>query len=234
MRIYMKLSDRLLQVAGMVSECDVVADIGTDHGYVPMYLVEQGRCKRAIAMDINRGPLERAAENIHREQLDEKIETRLSDGLDALNPNEANTIIVAGLGGELMVRILENGKDVLKTVEELILSPHSEWNYVRKHLIQNGYVIREEQMLLDEGKYYVVLKVTHGQEQEVYTEEEFSYGRYLIRGRHPILLEYLKKEHKKYSEILAGMMQHDTLQVKTRMEEIKNELQMIEKVLKKY
>lgn len=227
----MRLSERLQRVAGMVSECDTVADVGTDHGYVPMYLVGEGKCRRAIAMDINKGPLERAAENIQREQMEAQIETRLSDGLEALNPNEVHTIIVAGLGGELMVRILENGKDVLQTVEELVLSPHSEWKQVRKYLIQNRYIICEEQMLIDEGKYYIILKVRHGQETQPYTEEEFAFGRCLIAKRNPVLFEYLNKEYNKYTVIFEGMMAHDTAQVRTRREEIHVKLEQIEKVL---
>lgn len=105
----MQLSKRLAAVADMVTPGLVLADIGTDHAYIPIYLVEQQIIPRAIAADANRGPLARASAHIREHALEEKIETRLSDGLAAFSPEEAQSIVIAGMGGALTIRILENG-----------------------------------------------------------------------------------------------------------------------------
>jgi len=103
------LSKRLEQVASMVTKGNIIADIGTDHGYVPIYLVEKGICPKAYAMDINQGPIESAIKNIENYGLSEKIQAIKSNGLEKLEPEKADTIIIAGMGGELIVNILENG-----------------------------------------------------------------------------------------------------------------------------
>ena len=102
----LKISERLCTAASLVSEGNRLADVGTDHGYVPIYLLQQKRIPSAVAMDINRGPLERAKEHIRLYQLDEYIQTRLSDGVEALLPGEADTILIAGMGGGLVIHIM--------------------------------------------------------------------------------------------------------------------------------
>lgn len=228
----MKLSERLRKVAEMVPVCDVVADIGTDHGYVPIYLVKNGRCSQAIAMDVNEGPLERAQAHIQAEGLEQQIETRRSDGLEALNPGEVNTVVIAGLGGELMLRIMEQGRRVLDTVETCILSPHSEWKLVRVYLLEHGYIIEQEQMVADDGKYYIILKVRHGKEKDAYSDAEYLYGRYLLQEKNPTLINFLKKEFKKYQEILSGMENCHTPSVEIRRMEILQSLEQIEMIWK--
>ena len=102
----MELSKRLYAVAGLVTEGASVADIGTDHGYVPIYLVEEGIARKALALDVNRGPLERARMHIVGHGLGDKIETRLSDGLREIRPGEVDTIIVSGMGGPLTLSLI--------------------------------------------------------------------------------------------------------------------------------
>ena len=109
----MELSKRLYAVAGLVTKGASVADIGTDHGYIPIYLIEQGISPKAIALDINKGPLERARMHIVGHGLKDRIETRLSDGLEAVMPGEVDTMIAAGMGGGLIIKILTEGKEVL-------------------------------------------------------------------------------------------------------------------------
>ena len=119
----MELSKRLKAVADMVGTGSVLADIGTDHAYIPIWLVSRGSVPRAVAMDVNEGPLKRAQENILQNGLEEKIETRLSDGFKALAPGEADTAVIAGMGGGLTVRILKNGMEVVRSLKECILQP---------------------------------------------------------------------------------------------------------------
>ena len=133
-----KLSNRLLSVASFVTEGNVLADVGTDHGYIPIYLMQEGRIERAIAMDINAGPLERAKEHITQYGLETYIETRLSDGVAALTPGEADSILIAGMGGGLVLHILEEGETVCRQAKELILQPQSEIERVRVWLYNAG------------------------------------------------------------------------------------------------
>lgn len=129
-----KISERLTMAASLVSDGGVLADVGTDHGYVPIYLLQQKRIPRAIAMDINRGPLERAKEHSRLYGLEEYIDLRLSDGVNALKLGEADSILIAGMGGGLVMHILEDGKEVCHRAKELILQPQSELERVREFL----------------------------------------------------------------------------------------------------
>ena len=212
----MELSKRLSVVAGAVTPGNRVADIGTDHGYVPIYLLKKGNCPFAIAMDVNRGPLERAKEHIQKEGLSDVIQTRLSNGLEKLHPGEVDTIVIAGMGGDLICRILSAAPQVLKHCRELILQPQSEWFKVRHFLHAHGYKIEKEWFLKEDGKYYVILRAQavkkegSGDENTRKTlsyEDEFSYeyGRYLLDERNPVLLEYLKKEAEKKENIASAM-----------------------------
>ena len=119
----MQLSERMRRLTCLVTEGNRLADVGTDHGYVPIALVKAGRIPSAVAMDVNRGPLARARAHIRESGLSTYIETRLSDGLAQLEPGEAETVMIAGMGGMLTIRILENGAHCLDTVQELVLQP---------------------------------------------------------------------------------------------------------------
>ena len=153
-----KLSKRLLTVANMVTKGSVVADIGTDHGYLPIYLVQNNISEHVIAMDVNKGPLNKALLNIGQLHLENKIDIRLSDGLDNLEKDEANTVTICGMGGKLIAKILECGKNKISQDIELILSPQSEIQLFREYLLQNGYRIVKEDMIIDDGKFYVIIK----------------------------------------------------------------------------
>lgn len=200
----MQLSKRLETVARMVQSGGVVADVGCDHGFTSIFLVKKDLAKRAVAMDINPGPLERARKHIAQYEMEEQIETRLSDGLDGLAAGEADTILISGMGGALMRRILERGEDVVRSCRELVLSPQSENHLVREKIQESGFAIDREEMLFDQGKYYVVIHAVPG-EQHFSREEEYIYGRDLIDRKHPVLVEYLEKERNRLAGILERM-----------------------------
>lgn len=154
-----RLSKRLQAAADLVGECSTAADVGTDHGYIPVYLVAQGKARRAIAMDIKEGPLSRAREHIRQYGLEREIETRLSDGCLALKPGEADVIVIAGMGGALMQRILRMGEDAAKAAGKLVLQPQSEIPAFREFVLGQGYQITAEDMVLEDGKYYPMMAV---------------------------------------------------------------------------
>lgn len=229
----MELSKRLQTVADAIKGQGAVADIGTDHAYIPIYLILSGKTKHAIAMDVRKGPLLRARENIQAYQLEDKIETRLSDGLEKLDDKEVETIVIAGMGGALMARILGDGSHALCTKKELILQPQSELYKVRRQLHKMGYQIIKEKMLIDEGKFYTVIRAIDG--EEAYEREvEYDYGRYLLEQKNKILFQFLQKEMTSCEKIEANLRCHHTESAKRRLEELEREKQKLKEALSVY
>lgn len=224
----MQLSERLLAVAGLVTPGLRLADVGTDHGYIPLWLTEQGVIPGAIAMDVNQGPLERARENIRNHGLEEKIETRPSDGVAALRPGEAESVVIAGMGGCLMIKILEEGAEVLQTVKELVLQPQSDIDQVRRYLYAAGYQITKEKMILEDGKYYPMMHVVHGIEEQL-SDIEYLYGPCLLKKKDACLKTYLEKEGRTLKQIKEGLAKRGTPKAEERMEEIDEKLELLKK-----
>lgn len=167
----MELSKRMLAVAQMVPAGHVAADVGCDHGFVSIYLVKNGICPHVYAADVRTGPLERAKEHIAASGLASRITAVLSDGLKEVpagdmtegggtggSPPEADVVIAAGMGGRLTIRILSDVPQKTGKLTWVILEPQSEVWLVRQWLLENGFVIVEEAMVLEEGKYYPVIK----------------------------------------------------------------------------
>lgn len=158
----MLLSDRMRAVVGLVQPCKSIADIGCDHGYVSMELVRSNICRHVIAMDINKGPLERAKQNIADYEMQEYIQLRLSDGTCALQQGESEGIICAGMGGKLVISILEQGKELIREMSQVILQPQSELNEVRSYLREHGFLIDKEDIVYEDGKYYPMMRALPG------------------------------------------------------------------------
>lgn len=229
----MELSKRLQAVADLVSEGQVVADIGCDHGYIPIYLLETGKCKKAIAMDINQGPLLRAKEHVALYGLQDEIETRLSDGVKALSVGECDCVIVAGMGGALAVKIMVEGEEVFRSLREFILQPQSELAKVRRYLCENGYCVIAENMVLEDGKYYPMMKVKSGM-SEPYTQVELRYGKNLLKQKHPVLKHFLEKEVETKEMILNHLESESGAHIESRKEELEKELFLAKEALKVY
>lgn len=229
----MELSKRLKAVAELVTPGQKIADIGTDHAYIPIWLVEEKRAVSAIAMDINQGPLAKAKENIELHGLSSYIETRLSDGMKKLCPNEADSVIIAGMGGGLVMKILEDVKEKPLGIREWILQPQSELRRVREYLLVSGYQVIAEDMVLDEGKFYPMMKVIRG-EKESYREEELCYGKLLLRQKHPVLELFLKKELTIKTGIYDSLSEDSKEGIRKRKEELKKEIGLIQEALKEY
>lgn len=215
----MQLSKRMHLLASKVTEGNRLADVGTDHGYIPIALILKKKIPSAIAMDVNRGPLNRAEEHIRTYGLDTYIETRLSDGLHELKERESDTVLIAGMGGALTVRILSEGTHCLNTVKELILQPQSEIYLVREWLYQNNFRIVEEDIVLDDGKYYPVMKAVHGQ-AEALDEHALYYGDVHVQKSPEVLASFLKKEMEKNGKIMA-VLRENGQENADRMQELK-------------
>lgn len=203
----MQLSDRLLAIANEVPEGGHVADVGCDHAYTSIYLAEHKKPKHIIAMDVRTGPLSKAKENIKANGLEEVIETRLSDGLMAVEQGEIDTVVISGMGGALIQKILSDGDSVLESVNHLVLQPQTEKAQLRRYLHTIGMRIVKEVMLIDEGKYYNIVVAKPGEEQP-YSEEQYEFGKYLLDEKDSILLQFLKKEQQKLEQILCNLEQY--------------------------
>ncbi len=219
-------------MAAMVTEGSRLADVGTDHGYVPICLCGQGRIPSAIAMDIHKGPLERAKAHIREAGLEAYIETRLSDGLRALRPGEADTVLMAGMGGLLTVRILTEGQAVLASVRELVLQPQSGILGVRRWLTENGFRIAGEDIVLDEGKYYPMFRAVHG-EAEDYSACDLRYGRPELAGSPDVLQAFLEKRRLLLEQIGAALPGDTEERIRERRREIEQELSDTGEVLRR-
>ncbi len=207
----MKLSERLIKITEFVDGTTSLADIGTDHGYVPVYCVQNGLCDSAIACDINEGPLNAAKEHIEGSGLSDKITTRLSDGLDALGKGEADTIVIAGMGGFLIRDILTRGKDVIDDTTRLILQPMVAGKELREYLISDGFEIVSEKLAREEDKFYNIIYAkkgtSHLTERELVLgkgiDEDENFGDYVAFNVNVVskIIDGLKKSKGKETEI---------------------------------
>ena len=153
----LKPKGRLSLCADFVREGSRLADIGTDHGYLPIALCQSGKIPSAIACDINPLPLRSAEENIAKFGFSEKIQTRLSDGLKEISPDEIDDIVIAGMGGELIRDILTAAPWVMDESKHLVLQPMTRHDDLIRWLYENGFAIEQQAAVLDDGKYYTVL-----------------------------------------------------------------------------
>lgn len=200
----MQLSKRLLAIASEVPENVSVADVGCDHAYTSIYLAEHKKLKHIIAMDVRTGPLKKAKENIKASGLEAIIETRLSDGLQGVVPGEINAVVVSGMGGALIQKILTEGKSVVESVDYLVLQPQTEKAELRRYLHSIGMKIEKEVMLIEDGKYYNIITAVRGKDL-IYSEEEYEFGHYLLSSKDAVLYEFLQIELEKVQKILLNL-----------------------------
>lgn len=233
------LSARMQAVADMVERGNRVLDVGCDHGYVPIYLVQQKIAPEVLAMDVNKGPLRRAEEHVGKAGLLQYITLRLSDGLTAYKPGEADTLICAGMGGRLMQQILEREPEKAESFQEMILQPQSELLSFRRFLRETGYSIIEEDMILEEEKFYPVMKVIPDKKcrAEMKSEEEEAlfdrFGPVLLARRHPVLIKYLQKEWAGKSRLKEELLNLEySKRAGKRISELEKELLYLKEALK--
>jgi len=228
----------------MVSEGARLADVGTDHGFVPILLMQENKIKSALAMDLRKGPLERADEHIRELGLGDKISTRLSDGMKALNKDEVDAVVVAGMGGSLVIKILSDVDPVELGVRELVLGAQSDVDKVREYLSEKVYLIDKEDMIFEEGKYYPIMHVLTQPEsaeieknadilgvEDIDEELDFLYGPHLLREKNEVLKQYLIFEADNYEKIRTGLLK--SMEKETATEKLEGRLREIEELIEK-
>ncbi len=234
-----RLSARMAAVAALClkKEGGCGADVGCDHGYVSIFLVKTGIFEKMLAMDLRKGPLCAAKENISKEGLGGSIECRLSDGLASLNEDEADAVILAGMGGELIRRILMEGKNKLRKTSQLILQPQSEVRSVREYLIGNGYTITAEDMVFEDGKFYPMFRAEPGKAGDGIKELFLEYGRQTLENRHPVLKKYLDHRLEMETAVsgqLKSAAENGSERSEARLSDLEKELNMLRQALSYY
>lgn len=199
-----KLNERLLTAVQFVREGSRLADVGTDHGYLPISLILEGRIAFAIAADINRGPLDKADENIHKYALDGKIKTVLCDGFRSIDKDEVDDVAIFGMGGELIVKILDEAPWLKDAAKRLILQPMTHPEKLRKYLADNGYRIIGEALSFDRGKIYQTICAEYDGIIRKFDDITLLYGEYILKNGGELLSEQMEIDSKKLSRKIEG------------------------------
>ncbi|VIG12763.1 SAM-dependent methyltransferase [Clostridioides difficile] len=202
----MKLTDRLLKIASLVSDGKKIADIGTDHGYIPVYLLKEGRVPFAVLADVNKGPLDNAHKEVIQNNLLDKVDLRLGSGIEILEIGEVEEVIIAGMGGILISELLEAKKEVAHNVEKLILQPMQAQEELRYYLLNNGYEILEEVLVREDFRIYeiIVAKYT-GKNTIIEDEIYYEVGIKLLENKDSLFKDFIEKKIKTYSSIVSKL-----------------------------
>ena len=218
-----KISNRLKKIGDLaLSRSSLnIMDVACDHALLSIYLYKNNNNLNIVASDINPNPLKKAEENIKKYNLQDKIELRQSDGIESLD--KSSTIIIAGLGKDTIVDILNKSKDKLDYIDNLIISSHSKVDEVRKEVIKLGFRITKEEIVFDENKYYIIILFTKGKIK--YTTKEYLMGPYLLKHKDEMFKKYYDSLIKKYSVVINKMPNNETKeQLMEIIDTIKEEL----------
>lgn len=233
-----RIPKRMLAIADLVDNSKVLADVGCDHAYISINLLEKGKVERIIASDLREGPLNIARDNIRLYGFEDRIETRLCAGLCGYEAGEVDTILISGMGGMLVKEILSESIDVVKRADTLILEPQSDLRVVRAYLKDICFEIIDEDMLNEGGKYYQIMKAVKSKERMEVCEDigamaENEFGPILIKKKHPVLLEFLKKRKNHYERLLQNksFLTSQSATNNDRIAIIENELNMVKEAL---
>ena len=200
-----KIDDRLLSAASFVKKGASVIDVGTDHAYLPVYLIEAEIAVRALATDINEGPLNNAKETIRAAGLEDRISTRLVGGLDGAEDFHADTVMICGMGGELIADIIDRASFVKDPAIRLILQPMTFGDHLRNYLLSNGFRIVDEALSTDNKKLYACICAEYDGVIREYDEIELLIGKHnLERKDDPLRAPFIEREIRKLETIIGG------------------------------
>jgi tRNA (adenine22-N1)-methyltransferase len=226
----MELSWRLKTIVSMADRCYCIADIGTDHAYIPIYLIKNNICSMAIASDINKCPVEKAKFNIKLENLEDKISCRLGGGLTTINQGEVQGIIIAGMGGNLIKDIIEEKVELFKEIKFAVLQPVQNPEVLREYIYKKGYKIIDEELCLDEGKFYEIIKISYENKPQKVDDIFFEIGKMLIDKKHPIIKDFIEMKIEKYTKILSNIKDSKGL-AKSRKNEVSIRIEKLKELL---
>ncbi|NMB09622.1 MAG: SAM-dependent methyltransferase [Tissierellia bacterium] len=220
---------RLKLIADLVDKNSIVADIGTDHGIVPIYLSKEKICKKIIASDISEKSLNKLYEKLELNPQINNIDLRVGNGLNILKPFEVDTIIISGMGGNLIEEIIEESLEVAKSSSVMILGANNAVEQLRRFLHLKRFIIVDEVDLYENDKYYQILKVKTG--LEVYEEDiYYEFGKILIEKKSKNLLKFINEEINSMNNIVEHLNSINTESSKERLETLDSKLNLYKKV----
>lgn len=235
-----KLSPRLSKIFDLIPNSECLADIGCDHGYLSIAVAEAGKANRVVAMDVNKGPLESAKENVLAAGFSKIIELRLSDGLKMLSDSEAEVICICGMGGLLMKRIIDADINKAKNAKCLILEPQSEYMEFRKFLLENHFVIDDEDITTEENKIYPIIKVHFDPAYDTQMSDvELKYGPVLLEKWPSLLEKQLQKSKGEFMDIKSNLQSKITdlnkaTPILERIDQLDYELKLIDEAYERF
>lgn len=215
----MKLNGRLRLIAESIPHCSMLADIGTDHAYIPIYAVQQGKCERALAADLRPGPLRMAQANIGKHGLKDRIETRLGDGLEPIGAEECDVIVIAGMGGPLIKKILSDSFEKVQKARRLLLQANNAIDALRRWLYENGFEIFSEKLVEDAGKLYCLIEASWTGVRLVRDDFSCYIGEKVFSGNSTLLDRYLGKKLGELNTIISGRARSDPDKIRKIEEE---------------
>ncbi|MCM3756979.1 tRNA (adenine(22)-N(1))-methyltransferase TrmK [Sporosarcina aquimarina] len=226
------LSERLRLVASFAEQGTVLADIGSDHAYLPCWLIQKGQISRAIAGEVVKGPFESAKRNVAKEGLTDKVTVRLANGLQAIFADDGvETVTIAGMGGALIASILDNDAEKLTGVKRIIVQPNIHAMAIRVWAVSNSWKILNESILKEDHKIYEVLVLERGNRS--YTPEELLMGPILLQERSAVFLEKWQGELTEISRVIDVLTQSaQSEEAKVKRQQLSETKDMIERVLK--
>ena len=201
----LRIGERLQTVASMVPACHTMADIGTDHGYVPACLALSGQCRRVIASDIAEGPCQAATETRNKYKLYNEMEVRMAPGLQGLRAGEAETVVIAGMGGATITGILEESPEIAASVTTFVLQPMNAAGLLRRWLTQHGYHIAEEALCKENKHIYSIIKAVHGEGKQELSPLEEEFGPCILEKRPALWQEYIEGKAEHFRRLLRQM-----------------------------
>lgn len=223
----MELSKRLNFIIKNIDNTSVLADIGTDHGYIPLYAVKNGLCSKAIAIDINKDPLDKAKLNAILEGAGDELEFRLGSGLKPLENGEVEVAVIAGMGGNLIRDILEDDIEKVSSIGYLILVPAQNPEVLREYLYNNDYEVICEDLCEEEGIYYELFKVRKKDGESAKLDSiYYEVSPKLLMQRHPLMKEFLNSKVENYKKILS-FITDSTINAKERKTAIEDKINII-------
>lgn len=229
LKLSIKLTARLQKIADQVSAGNSVADIGTDHGYIPIYLLKNKISPFVIAGDINEKPLKRAENNIKSHNLSHNIETRLGSGLSILKPKEVNTVIIAGMGGLLITELLEDSKAIVEKLNTLILQPMQAQSELRKYLINNGFTIEKDILVKEDHHIYEIIVAGLGK-QEVVDPIYYEVGFHIKSNPKSLAMEFISGKIRSTKMVIENISNNALESSTKKLKEMNNKLKKLEEV----
>lgn len=228
----MDVSKRIEFIVDNLDKVECLADIGTDHGYVPLLVLEKAKADKIIACDINKDPLDKAKLNAILEGVvGNEIDFRLGSGLKPVEINEANSVVIAGMGGNLIRDILEDDIKKVNELESLVLVPAQNPEVLREYLYKNNYEILKEDLCFDEGVYYELFKVKRAEGHATELDDiYYEVSPMLLRQKHPLMKSYLESKVENYSRIL-GFISEDSESALLRKKEIEEKINIINSMI---